>query len=209
MAKKTLTVPDSPGAGPWVDCSGLGREPLAQLSRGATNTDQVRIETAADEKGDVGIIAASNPLIAASPVVVDRPISWVRAVRVSGPTAGLKVVIRSTNASSTGSGGDIQLATANKNMVALTTVADGDPATASVVAATPVGWIGVVIDGLFFMPGDGTTNACCYFSGDNGITPRAQGSVVEGDRLFWVGSIAGYQLNTACDRLSFIYNVTG
>lgn len=207
MATKTIIVPDSAGPGAWVDCADLGPEPLAQL-RGATNADQVRLETAADNTGNIGIIASSNPLVAASPVVVDRPISWVRAVRVSGPTTGLRVVIRSTNvAQIAGGGGGGQSALANKNMPALTTVADGDLATASVVAATPVGWIGVIVDELFYMPGDATTEAPCYFSGDGGTTPRAQGSVVAGDRMYWVGSVAGYQLDAAIDRVSFLYSV--
>jgi hypothetical protein len=70
-----------------------------------------------------------------------------------------------------------------------------------------MGWVGVSIDGLFHAPGDATTEACCYFSGDGGRTPRAQGSIVAGDRLYWVGSLAGYQLDAAFDHVSFIYSV--
>jgi hypothetical protein len=206
--KVTIVVPDSPGPGAWVDCAGLGPEPLAQLTRGATNADQIRIETAADNAGAIGIVAASTPLVAASPIVVDRPVSWVRAVRISGPTPGLEIVLRSTNvAGGGGGGGGSQPSSANKNMSALTTAADGDPATAAVVAATPVGWIGVVVNGLIHAPGDATTAASCYFSGDGGVTPRAQGSVVAGDRVYWVGSVAGFELDAVTDRVSFLYNV--
>jgi len=214
MSTQSLVVPDSPGPGAWVDCSGLGPEPLAQLTTGATASDQVRIETAADNNGNIGVIAASTPLVAASPVVVDRPISWMRAVRVSGPTAGLQVKVRTTNASMCGCGGGggggaaTQPTTANKNMAALTTVNDRDLATNSVVAFTPVGWMGVFVDGVLYVPGDATTEAPCYFSGDGGVTPRTAGSVAAGDHLYWVGSIAGFQLTAGTDVINFLYNIT-
>ena len=93
-------------------------------------------------------------------------------------------------------------------MVALTTVNDGDRATNSVVAFTPVGWVSVYVDGVLYVPGDGTTEAPCYFSGDGGVTPRSAGSVVAGDRLYWVGSVAGFQLAAGTDVINFLYNIT-
>lgn len=136
MATKMILVPDSPGPGEWVDCADLGTTPLAQLTRGATAADQVRIETAADGRGTMGIIASSEPLVAARPVVVDQPISWVRAVRVGGATTGLQVVIRSTNAGrAAGRKGLGEPARDNPNRPPPTTMVDGDAATAAVVAS--------------------------------------------------------------------------
>jgi hypothetical protein len=103
---------------------------------------------------------------------------------------------------------------ANKAMVALTTVADGDKACATAVAFTPAvsgtngGYIAVDCNGAFQDVGDGTkVGVSCYFSGDGGTTARALKSVIAGDFLYWNGAtVAGFQLALS-DRLSFHYPV--
>lgn len=103
---------------------------------------------------------------------------------------------------------------ANKSMAASTTVADGDLACATAVATTPAtsstagGYIGVVVNGVAYLVGDGTKVAVdCYFSGDGGATARLMKSVVAGDLLYWNGSIAGFQLAAATDKVSFLLDV--
>lgn len=93
--------------------------------------------------------------------------------------------------------------TSNKNMVASVTVADFDLACATAIATTPQGYVGVAINGILYTVGAKTDPI--YFSGDGGVTARAQGSIVAGDLPYFVGSVAGYQL-AASDRIDYFYN---
>jgi hypothetical protein len=91
----------------------------------------------------------------------------------------------------------------NKNMTANVTASDGDAATATTVtkANAPGAYIGVNINGVCYVVGDGTKVAVdCYFSGDGGTTARAFSAVAAGDTLRWNGSVAGFQL-AATDRI--------
>ena len=98
--------------------------------------------------------------------------------------------------------------TANKFMTASVTTADGNEACATAMAATPASssFVGVVVGELFVEVGNGVKTKACYFSGDAGATARAFGAIVSGDKLYWNGSVAGYQL-AATDLVSFLYNI--
>jgi hypothetical protein len=85
----------------------------------------------------------------------------------------------------------------NKSMVASVTVADGDAATATTVAAdnNTGGYLGIRVNGVGYRVGDGTkVGVDSYFSGDGGATARAFSAVVAGDTIRWNGSVAGFQL---------------
>lgn len=103
---------------------------------------------------------------------------------------------------------------ANHNMAASITTVDGSLACATVVATTPAvssaagGYVGVSVNGVTALVGDGTKVAVdCYFSGDGGATARAMKAIVAGDSLYWNGSIAGFQL-AVTDRLDFTLGVS-
>lgn len=98
-------------------------------------------------------------------------------------------------------------ATVNKFMVAAVTVADGDVACATGVASSPAtsSFVGVTINGDKPEIGNGVKTKDCYFSADLGVTAKAFGAVVSGDKLYWNGSIAGYQL-AVTDRVTFEFN---
>lgn len=103
----------------------------------------------------------------------------------------------------------------NKSMAASTTAVDGDLACATTVAQAPAsssangGYIGVQVNGVSYLVGDGTKVAVdCYFSGDGGTTARALKSVVAGDLLYWNGSVVGFQLAAATDKINFLYSTT-
>jgi hypothetical protein len=84
---------------------------------------------------------------------------------------------------------------------------DNDQATATTVASNNAlgGYIGVRVNGVHYVVGDGTKVAVdSYFSGDGGVTARAMSAVVTGDTLRWNGSVAGFQL-AATDRVDFEY----
>ena len=97
--------------------------------------------------------------------------------------------------------------TLNRNMVALTTAADGDKACATSIQKTPAldSDVDVVIGGFFMGLGDGVKTKACYFSGDNGVTARLIKDIVAGDFLYWNGSVAGCQL-APTDSVDFLYS---
>jgi hypothetical protein len=102
----------------------------------------------------------------------------------------------------------------NKSMSASTTTADGQVACATAVAVTPAasstagGGIGVRVNGVGYHVGDGTkVGVDCYFSGDGGTTARLLRSVVAGDLLYWVGSVALFELAASTDKIDFDYEV--
>lgn len=102
------------------------------------------------------------------------------------------------------------LTTSNKNMTASATVSDEDQATAVAIAATPAydSYVQVLVNGVQVIVGDGikVSPAECYFSGDGGTTPRSVADIVSGDILYWIGSVAGFQL-AATDKIDFNYTV--
>jgi hypothetical protein len=100
----------------------------------------------------------------------------------------------------------------NKNIAALVTTADGDPATAAggALAATPAGYVEVMLNGvqLVVQTAAGApagAEVVCYFSDDGGTTAKSMGpagTIASGDILYWRGSVAGFELDTL-DRLTF------
>ena|SRR5258707_1146815 len=95
---------------------------------------------------------------------------------------------------------------ANKNMTAEVTTTDGSEACATGITTTPVNhsMVEVQVNGIAQnLTGDKLGD--CYFSVDSGTTARALNAITAADKLFWNGTIAGFQL-AVTDRISFIYN---
>lgn len=97
---------------------------------------------------------------------------------------------------------------ANKEMTASTTSNNGDLACATVLAGTPANdsYVIVFVNGIAVTVGDGVKTKDCYFSADSGSTAKTLANIGSGDRLYWNGSIAGYQLATT-DVIDFVYEV--
>jgi hypothetical protein len=103
----------------------------------------------------------------------------------------------------------------NKAMAALATTADGNLACNTGLAGTPTGdgFVTVSVNGLraeVALNEAARTSSECYFS--RSAAPYSDGAqavtlsqVVAGDKLYWNGSVAGYQLSTS-DRISFHYH---
>lgn len=101
----------------------------------------------------------------------------------------------------------------NKGMAAETTTADHDEACATGISATPAAsnnangaYVAVRVNGIGYTVGDGVRTKDCYFSGDGGATARAFGAIVATDKLYWNGSIAGFQLAASTDIIDFLYD---
>jgi hypothetical protein len=97
----------------------------------------------------------------------------------------------------------------NKHMQALTTTADNALATNTPILHTPGGdgYVEVAINGVSVHLGDGLKTRDCYFSADGGVHARAIADITAGDKLYWNGSVAGFELvNTDHIDLFYIAN---
>jgi len=97
--------------------------------------------------------------------------------------------------------------TANKNMTAEVTTTDGSEACATAIAATPAShaYVEIFVNGAQQnLTGDKLGD--CYFSADSGTTAKTLATIAAADKLYWNGSIAGYQL-AITDKISFVYDV--
>jgi hypothetical protein len=106
-----------------------------------------------------------------------------------------------------GDGGIAYETLLNKDMTASATSADFDQACPIAITATPAGdgYVEVVVNGAAQNLGDAVRTRDCYFSGDGGSTARAITAINAGDVLYWVGSVAGFQLQVS-DSISFNYS---
>ena len=88
------------------------------------------------------------------------------------------------------------------------TTADGD-STGGTITYTPFEDSDVTIrlNGLQCDVGNGAKNEPCYFSADGGTTARAIADITAGDTLYWMGSVAGYELD-ATDDLDIVYQAS-
>lgn len=87
----------------------------------------------------------------------------------------------------------------------LNTTVDGSLASNQTVSATPVPGteIEVLYNGREMDVGIGTkSGVTCYFSSDGGVT--AKSTIAIGDRLYWNGSVAEFQLDTL-DKLEISF----
>lgn len=96
----------------------------------------------------------------------------------------------------------------NKNMTAAVTSADFQSACATAITATPTSdaYVRVLVNGVGVTVGNGVRTKDCYFSADGGTTARSIANIAAGDVLYWVQSVAGYNLS-ATDTVDFDYAV--
>lgn len=86
----------------------------------------------------------------------------------------------------------------NKNPLA--TTSDGD-STGVTITYTPYSdsAVTVKVNGLQCNIGDGAKDEAVYFSADGGTTAKTIANIAAGDTLYWMGSLAGYELETDDD----------
>jgi hypothetical protein len=113
-------------------------------------------------------------------------------------------LLRAVSSGGGGGGGGTVTQLLREDKVALATVFDFDPATASVVAGTPLGIIEVFVDGVEIEIGNAVKTKEAYFSSDGGTTAKAWGAATTGDVLYWVGSVSGYQLDIT-QKIRYLY----
>ena len=97
---------------------------------------------------------------------------------------------------------------ADYNQAPSVTSSDGDT-TGLTITYTPFedGAVIIKVNGLQINLGDGAKDEAGYFSADGGTTARSVASIAAGDTFYWMGSIAGYQLE-ADDDIDFVYDAS-
>lgn len=111
-------------------------------------------------------------------------------------------------------GGTELLTIDDKFLSSLATSTDGDIVSSAGISNTPVddSYVTVFINGIEYEVGNGISTKDCYFADpiSSPIVPRGfssthpNGQVQAGDKLYWNGSIAGFELQTGW-RISFHY----
>jgi hypothetical protein len=88
------------------------------------------------------------------------------------------------------------------------TSSDGDT-TGLTITYTPFGDGAVIvkINGLQINLGNGAKDQAAYFSADGGTTAKSVAAIAAGDTLYWMGSIASYELETD-DDIDFVYDAS-
>lgn len=91
------------------------------------------------------------------------------------------------------------------NQTASVTSSDGDT-TGATITYTPFSDSSVIVkvNGLQVNLGDGAKDQACYFSADGGTTAKASVDIAAGDTLYWMGSIANYELESD-DEIDIVY----
>lgn len=172
--------------------------------------DSAALAAGAVTAGKIGAggVSASNQFAAG---VVDAT-AIAAAVAGDGLTgaAGSPIAVGATDSSIVVAANGIAAAVPanlNKAVAADVTVADFDEACATAITSTPSGdgYVRVDINGIGAEVGDGVRTKDCYFSADAGATARTIAAITAGDKLYWVGSVAGFQL-AATDKVDFSYN---
>ena len=98
------------------------------------------------------------------------------------------------------------LSNSNRWMTASVTSSDEDEACSTAMAASPEGAVELLVNGAKVPVGDGAKDQFCFFSSDGGTTPKALAAIASGDKAYWMGSIANYELDEN-DRVDFLYEV--
>ena len=165
-------------------------------------------QTAGAENGIWVFSAAGSALVRANDADSSTELTSQMAVSIEQGAANTKTTWRLTNTGAITVGttalvfenfatiSNVSLSTANKAMTASVTTANGDVACATALVSTPAqgGYVMADVNGLLVNVGNAVKTTECYFSGDSGATARAYNGILAGDKLYWNGSIAGYQL---------------
>ena len=101
-------------------------------------------------------------------------------------------------------GATVSPAFGDKNITAQATSSDGDYAGVE-LSNTPIGHVSIYIEGLFTYASSGTKSGHCYWSRNGGVTALLLTDLQNGDRLYWMGNNAEYQLNENY-RITLVYN---
>ena len=192
--------------------------PKLVLTLGTSGTGITITEVAADAAGQTFQQGTAMPLTAAAST--DTTLTLTRAdggdILLTG--AGAFVNTNGIVSSSAGSpallvmiedeegAGEVETGVRFKEEFTPNVTANDEDSTGGTITYTPFADSDVVVkvNGLSIDIGDGNKGEACYFSADGGTTPKAIADIEAGDTLYWMGSVAGYQLESS-DEIDLLY----
>ena len=185
--------------------------PKLVLTLGSTGSGITITEVAADAAGQTFQQATAMPLTATA--TTDRTLILTRAdggdilltgtgtfvnsngiVSSSAGTPGLLVMVEDEE----GSAGVSEVGVPFKEESAPSATSADEDTTGITITYTPFNdsEIKITCNGLGVDIGNGAKDEACYFSADGGTTARAIADITAGDTLYWMGSVAGFELET-------------
>ena len=185
--------------------------PKLVLTLGSSGSGITITEVAADAAGQTFQQATAMPLTATA--TTDRTLVLTRAdggdimltgagtfvnsngiVSSSMGTPGLLVMVEDEE----GSGGVSEVGVPFKEESAPSATTADEDTTGITITYTPFNdsEVKITVNGLACDLGNGAKNEAAYFSADGGTTARAIADITAGDTLYWMGSVAGFELET-------------
>lgn len=185
--------------------------PKLVLTLGSSGSGITITEVAADAAGQTFQQATAMPLTATA--TTDRTLILTRAdggdilltgagtfvnsngiVSSSAGTPGLLVMVEDEE----GSGGVSEVGVPFKEESAPSVTTADEDTTGITITYTPFNdsEVKITVNGLACDLGNGAKNEAAYFSADGGTTARAIADITAGDTLYWMGSVAGFELET-------------
>ena len=193
--------------------------PKLVLTLGSSGSGITITEVAADAAGQTFQQATAMPLTATA--TTDRTLVLTRAdggdimltgagtfvnsngiVSSSMGSPGLLVMVEDEE----GSAGVSEVGVPFKEESAPSATTADEDTTGITITYTPFNdsEVKVTVNGLQVDLGDGAKDEACYFSADGGTTARAIADITANDTLYWMGSVAGYELE-ADDEIDLRY----
>ena len=185
--------------------------PKLVLTLGSSGSGITITEVAADAAGQTFQQATAMPLTATA--TTDRTLVLTRAdggdimLTGSGTFVNSNGIVSSSMGSPAllvmvedeeGSAGVSEVGVPFKEESAPSATTADEDTTGITITYTPFNdsEVKVTVNGLACDIGNGAKNEAAYFSADGGTTARAIADITAGDTLYWMGSVAGFELET-------------
>lgn len=192
--------------------------PKLVLTLGTSGTGITITEVAADAAGQTFQQGTAMPLTAAASTDTTLTLTRTDGGDILLTGAGAFVNANGIVSSSAGSpallvmiedeegAAEVETGVRFKEEFTPNVTANDEDSTGGTITYTPFADSDVVVkvNGLSIDIGDGNKGEACYFSADGGTTPKAIADIEAGDTLYWMGSVAGYQLESS-DEIDLLY----
>ena len=179
----TITEVATDAAGQTFGANGTNGGATAMPLTATATTDRTLVLTRADG-GDIMLTSTGTGTFVNSNGMVSS----------SAGSPALLVMIEDEE----GSGGVSEVGVPFKEESAPSATTADEDTTGITITYTPFNdsEIKITCNGLGVDIGNGAKDEACYFSADGGTTARAIADITAGDTLYWMGSVAGFELET-------------
>jgi hypothetical protein len=183
-------------AGAGLTTSGTGQSTTVNVGAGTTSGITVNAnDIAVKLKSNAAITVDTNGLSFLASEAAGNGLSGTGNTLNIGAGTGISV---SSTAVAV-----IKPTAAHQGAAPLAVAANATGSTGIALGSTPAGLLRIAINGMIAKLGDGVKTEAFYFSGDSGTTARSFANIVSGDTLYFVGTVAGFELETD-DMISIV-----